>query len=362
MENFSEETVDDNATESADATPEAPPEVLPEVFPASTPAPIAKPGPFERAVSLVQALQSQVGRAVVGQKEVINQVLIALLAGGHVLIEGAPGLGKTLLVKALSKTFGGATARIQFTPDLMPTDICGHMMYDSKAEEFVLKRGPVFTNLLLADEINRASAKTQSALLEVMQEQQVTIEGNTLDLSPPYMVLATQNPLEQEGTYPLPEAQLDRFLLKILIDYPEDVEEVEMVINVTDDSVGNCLDVNDVQQIIKPEHVTALQKIVSGIQVDRRVVEYAVDITRSTRSWSGVSVGAGPRGSIALIRTARAAALLSGRDFVTPDDVKRILLPALRHRIILTPALEIEGHTTDDVLLSIVAKVEAPRI
>jgi MoxR-like ATPase len=317
---------------------------------------------FNQAVTAVGQLQSEVGKALVGQKDVLNQVLVALLAGGHVLIEGAPGLGKTLLVKALSKTFRGESARIQFTPDLMPSDICGHMMYDSKIEEFKLKKGPVFTNLLLADEINRASAKTQSALLEVMQEQQVTIEGNTLELLPPFMCLATQNPLEQEGTYPLPEAQLDRFLLKILIDYPEKEEEVDMVVNVTDEAVGNSLDVSAVEAILEGKHIMQLQKIVAGLKVDRRVVAYAVDIVRSSREWTGVAVGAGPRGSISLIRTARAAALLAGRDFVTPDDIKNILLPCLRHRIALTPALEIDGYQTDEVLLDIVAKVEAPRI
>jgi len=321
-----------------------------------------EPSPFELAVTLVKCLQNEVSQVVVGQRNVIDQVLVALLAGGHVLIEGAPGLGKTLLVKALSKSFNGNSARIQFTPDLMPSDICGHMMYDSKMEEFRLRKGPVFTNILLADEVNRASAKTQSALLEVMQEQQVTIEGNTLALSLPYMVLATQNPLEQEGTYPLPEAQLDRFLLKILIDYPEVSEEVDMVTAVTDNSTANALDVDSVRAVMSADHILKLQKIVSGLQVDRRVVEYAVDIVRQTRLWSGVSVGAGPRGSISLIRSARAAALLAGRDFVTPDDIKKIVLPALRHRIALTPALEIEGHSTDDVLLDIVGKVEAPRI
>lgn len=315
-----------------------------------------------RAIDIVRRIRAEVSRAVVGQQEVIDQTLIALLAAGHVLIEGVPGLGKTLLVQALAKTFEGRFSRIQFTPDLMPSDVTGHAMYDMKSEEFRIRKGPVFTNLLLADEINRAPAKSQAALLEVMQEQQVTIEGRGFTVSPPFMTLATQNPVEQEGTYPLPEAQLDRFLLKIRIDYPTSSEEVNLVKQVTATKVGEGLDVSAINTIIKPENVIALQRITASLQIDDRVYDYAVKIVRSTRTWPGISLGAGPRGSIALIRAARATALLAGRDFVLPDDVKDIALATLRHRLILAPELEIEGHDIDTVLKAVLNKVEAPRM
>ncbi len=317
--------------------------------------------PVNRAIEIVQQIRTEVNYALVGQQEVIDQVLIALLAAGHVLIEGVPGLGKTLLVQALAKTFAGRFTRIQFTPDLMPSDVTGHAMYDMKTEEFRIRKGPVFTHLLLADEINRAPAKSQSALLEVMQEQQVTIEGRAFMVAPPFMTLATQNPIEQEGTYPLPEAQLDRFLLKIRIDYPTQVEEIQLVKQVTSGKSGESLDVSAINTIIKPEEILILQRIVAELRLDDRVYDYAVKIVRNTRNWPGVSLGAGPRGSIALIRAARAAALLAGRDFVIPDDVKSIAIATLRHRIALAPELEIEGHNIDTVLSSLLNKVEAPR-
>ncbi len=315
----------------------------------------------DKASHVIQQIRDEIGKAIIGQRDVIDQVLIALFAAGHVLIEGVPGLGKTLLVKALSKTFDGAFSRIQFTPDLMPSDVSGHVMYDQRSERFNIRRGPVFTNLLLADEINRAPAKTQSSLLEVMQEQQVTIEGKAMPVPRPFMTLATQNPIEQEGTYPLPEAQLDRFLLKIQLDYPSEQEEAAMVKAVTTGHIGDVLDVSEVASVVKPETILALQKIAARIQVDAQVNEYAVRITRATRNWQGISLGAGPRGGIALIRAARAAALLAGRDYVTPDDIKTIALPALRHRVALSPELELEGHNTDFVLSTILEKVDAPR-
>jgi MoxR-like ATPase len=315
-----------------------------------------------QAIEIVQKIRQEVSHAVVGQQEVIDQVLVALLAAGHVLIEGVPGLGKTLLVQALAKTFEGRFTRIQFTPDLMPSDVTGHAIYDMKSEEFRIRKGPVFTHLLLADEINRAPAKSQAALLEVMQEQQVTIEGRGFTVSKPFMTLATQNPVEQEGTYPLPEAQLDRFLLKIRIDYPSEQEETCLLKQVTSTKIGEGLDVSAVTTIIKPENVIALQRLTAHLQVDDRVYDYVVNIVRNTRTWPGISLGAGPRGSIALIRAARAAALLAERDFVTPDDVKEIALATLRHRITLAPELEIEGHDIDNVLKAVLSKVEAPRL
>ncbi len=317
---------------------------------------------FRHAAELAASMRQNVGRALVGQGDVLDQVLAALLAAGHVLIEGVPGVGKTLLVQALARTFRGKFARIQFTPDLMPADVTGHTLYDPSTRAFTTRRGPVFTNLLLADEINRAPAKTQAALLEVMQEQQVTIEGESHPLAAPFMVLATQNPIEHEGTYALPEAQLDRFLLKIRMAYPPLDEEIAMVSKVTTEQVGERLHVQSVQPLLEPAAVVRLQETAARIRVDERVLDYAVRIARATRSWTGVAMGAGPRGGIALVRTARAAALLAGRDFVTPDDVKRLAAPVLRHRVTPAPELEIEGHTSDSLLAALLEKIEAPRI
>ena len=313
------------------------------------------------AIESVTKIRAEVGRALVGQREVVDQVVVALLAAGHVLIEGVPGLGKTLLVQALAKTFAGRFARIQFTPDLMPSDVTGHAIYDMKTESFRVRRGPVFTHLLLADEINRAPAKTQAALLEVMQERQVTIEGQSFQVAAPFMALATQNPVEQEGTYPLPEAQLDRFLLKIHIDYPHEHEELALLRQVTTSRVGEGLDVKEVDTIIEADTVIGLQHLTAQVQVDERIYDYAVRLVRHTRTWPGLSLGAGPRGSIALIRAARGAALLEERDFVLPDDIKKVALPVLRHRISLAAELEIEGHDSDGVLQALLEKVEAPR-
>jgi MoxR-like ATPase len=315
-----------------------------------------------QAGALAAQLRSEIGKALVGQQAVVEQVIAALLAGGHVLVEGVPGLGKTLLVKALAKAISGHFARIQFTPDLMPSDITGHALFDPKTETFRIRRGPVFTHLLLADEINRAPAKTQAALLEVMQERQVTIEGKPFALKPPFMTLATQNPIEQEGTYPLPEAQLDRFLLKVRIEYPSRDEEYALTHAVTQGAAGDDLAVAQVQPVATPEAIIAAQQRVAALTVDSRVVHYAVNIVRATRDWKGIRYGAGPRGGIALIRVARAHALLQGRDFVTPDDVKHMALPVLRHRISLAAELEMEGVEVDHVLVELAKQVAAPRL
>src|SRR5688572_26198934 len=257
---------------------------------------------LDQAVKIVSTMRQQIARAFIGQAEVVEQVLAALLAAGHVLVEGVPGLGKTLLVRALARTFDGKFSRIQFTPDLMPADVTGHTLYDQSTGQFTTRRGPVFTHLLLADEINRAPAKTQAALLEVMQEGQVTIEGEAHRLEAPFMVLATQNPIEQEGTYALPEAQLDRFLLKVRIDYPAPQHELEMVRHVTEGKVGDRLEVEQVASLVRPATVTSLQAIAASLSADDAVLDYAIRLVRATRAWAGVVAGAGPRGAISLVR------------------------------------------------------------
>jgi MoxR-like ATPase len=315
----------------------------------------------EALIGLVEAAREQVAQAFVGQHAVLDQILVALLSGGHVLVEGVPGLGKTLLVRALATALDCGFARVQFTPDLMPSDVSGHAFYDPKSEEFRIRRGPIFTNLLLADEINRAPAKTQAALLEAMQEQQVTIEGRSYPLPPPFLVIATQNPIEQEGTYPLPEAQLDRFLLKILMDYPEHADEVRMVGNVSSGRNAHDFDLSRVRKVLDRAQIGEIQRGTSLITVDPVVLDYAVRVARATRTWPGISLGAGPRGSLALVRAARANAVLERRDFVTPDDVRAIAKPALRHRLTLAPELQIEGQRVDAVIDALLLKVEAPR-
>ena len=317
---------------------------------------------ISQAAEQVDTLRKAIGRAVVGQSEVVDQILAALVASGHVLIEGVPGLGKTLLVRALAQALSLAHARVQFTPDMMPSDVTGHAVLDPSTRQLRVVRGPVFTHVLLADEINRAPAKTQSALLEVMQEYQVTLEGQTMALPKPFMVLATQNPVETEGTYPLPEAQLDRFLFKIEIGYPSSGEEVAVVVRVTRDQPGDELPLNDVKPCLDRAAVCDLQQLAARQQVDDQVVDYAVRIVRATREQPSVAVGSGPRGALALVRGARAVALLDGRNYVTPDDIKRVALPALRHRIALAPDALLEGRTADDVLTDVVAAVSAPRL
>lgn len=316
---------------------------------------------WQAAAKQANMLMEAVGHGVIGQRDIIEQLCICLIAGGHALIEGLPGLGKTLLVKAYAKAIGGSYRRVQFTPDLMPADITGHTLYDMQTSQWKVRRGPVFCNLLLADEINRASAKTQAALLEVMQEQQVTIEGTTYDVADPFITIATQNPLDHEGTYPLPEAQLDRFLFNILIDYPHEADEALMLKTVLGGNIGATLDLSDVPQVLTPENLIKLQKLAALVTLDDRVVNYALQITRMTRQHSGIATGAGPRGGISLLRAARAKALIDGRHYVTPDDVMNVATPVLRHRITLSADYQIEGIQPEQVIKQVVASVAAPR-
>ncbi|WOX04190.1 AAA family ATPase [Microbulbifer pacificus] len=316
---------------------------------------------WQHASERVNLLRNRINQVVIGQPTVVDQVLIALLAGGHVLLEGVPGLGKTLLVRSLASGFGGDFRRIQFTPDLMPADVTGHAIYHMAESRFEVRRGPVFTNLLLADEINRAPAKTQAALLEVMQEQQVTIDGETHATPRPFMVLATQNPVEQEGTYPLPEAELDRFMLKILIDFPSQQAEELLTAAASGGQIEQRLR-DTVEPVFDAGELQQLQALVPQVQVDQQVLSYAVRLVRATRESSQLRRAAGPRASIGLILAARAHALLQGRDFVLPDDIKAMAVPVMRHRVAVSPDMEIDGETADSVLAQIIESVEAPRL
>jgi MoxR-like ATPase len=314
-----------------------------------------------RLHALAQSMRTEIEKVVTGQQAVIEQVLIAFLAAGHVIVEGLPGLGKTLLVRALAQTFGAKSTRVQFTPDLMPSDILGHSVFNMQSGKFEMRRGPVFTHLLIADEINRAPAKTQAAVLEVMQERQVTLDGATHVLEAPFMALATQNPLEHEGTYPLPDAQLDRFLLKIQVNYPSAEEELAMLERLSRDGSGDVLSVSAISAVASIADVLALQSATSQVHVDREILDYSVRLVRATREWPGIAVGAGPRGGLALIRAARARAFLQGRDFVLPEDIKAMAPAVLRHRLTLTPDMELERRSSDHLLRSILETVQAPR-
>jgi MoxR-like ATPase len=306
-------------------------------------------------------LKRETERVLLGQDEIVTQTLIAIFAGGHVLIEGVPGLGKTLLVRTLSHVLGSGFRRIQFTPDLMPSDITGGNIFNQKEDRFVFHPGPVFTQLLLADEINRAPAKTQSSLLEAMQDLAVTTDGTTRPLPQPFFVIATQNPIESQGTYPLPEAQLDRFLMKLHVKHPSQAVERVMLRNIAQGFQPANLDTMQLQKVITAEEIVAMRHGLYAVRVDDGILEYITDIVAKSRSHRSVYLGASPRGSIGLLAVSRAHAATQGRDFVIPDDVKVLAPAVLRHRIILHPDAEIEGISTDDCIEEILREAKVPR-
>ena len=314
-------------------------------------------------IELMHGVQREMAKRVVGQDYMVERLLISLLTGGHVLLEGVPGLAKTLTVRTLAETISTTFHRIQFTPDLLPADVVGTLVYDQSTGQFSVKRGPIFANIILADEINRAPAKVQAALLEAMQEKQVTIGGTTYKLEEPFLVLATQNPIEQEGTYPLPEAQVDRFMLKLRIGYPSRDEEKEIMRRMAG---GEPI---DVRHVATPQAILEARGRVSELYMDDRIVDYIVDIVHATREPADaglkdlvplIEFGASPRATIALAQASRAHAFLRGRSFVTPDDVKAIAPDVLRHRVLTTFEAEAEEVTSDDIVTRVLAKIESP--
>lgn len=315
----------------------------------------------DAARELCETISGEIAKVIVGQQSAVEGLLVALMSGSHVLIEGVPGMAKTLLVRALAYCIDAEFRRVQFTPDLMPSDVIGTNVYSMTKGEFHLKKGPVFTNMLLADEINRTPPKTQSALLEAMEERQVTIDGVSHELDDPFLVAATQNPVEYEGTYPLPEAQLDRFGQKILIDYPSEAEEREILVRHHTGFSPSELAAAGMEKVASTQQVIDLRKSVEDVVISDGVIDYIKAIVRTTRRDRNVTLGASPRAGVSLLIASKAIALLRGRDFVTPDDVKQMALPVLRHRILLLPEAELEGTSEDAVLSSIVEQVPVPR-
>lgn len=303
---------------------------------------------------IAQEVLSEVSRVIVGNGEILQQLFIALLVNGHVLLEGVPGLGKTVMAKTFANTLGISFRRIQFTPDLLPADITGTKIFDQNEGAFVLQRGPLFANMVLADEINRSAPKTQSALLEAMAERQITIEGQTLPLDKPFIVVATENPVEMEGTYPLPEAQVDRFLFKLWLDYPEHDEEVEIMRRqISGESPS-------IEAITSGEEILAAQRIMNLVYIDDRILKYIRDLIIKTRNHPQIALGCGPRASLTLMKSSKARAAILGRSYVTPDDVRALIVPALNHRILLKPEAELEGLDAKSILKSIVEDIPIP--
>jgi MoxR-like ATPase len=304
-------------------------------------------------------IREATSRIIVGQHETIELLMVALLADGHVLIEGVPGVAKTLMAKTLSKLIDADFSRIQFTPDLMPSDVIGTALFNPQEVKFTFKEGPIFSNIVLIDEINRAPAKTQAALFEVMEERQITVDGHTHLLEAPFIVMATQNPVEHEGTYRLPEAQLDRFLFKINVDYPT-LDEETKILTEHHAQKGKLL-LQDLKPVISKTQLEACRKMVQQVHADLKLIEFIAKLTVATRSDRSLYLGASPRASLALLDASKAIAVLRGRDFVTPEDIQYVALPILRHRVALTPEKEMEGATTDDVLKELIKKIEVPR-
>ncbi|MGW1490872.1 AAA family ATPase [Streptomyces sp. NPDC002402] len=315
----------------------------------------------DRARTSLEALRTEIAKAVVGQDPAVTGLVVALLCRGHVLLEGVPGVAKTLLVRTLAASLELDTKRVQFTPDLMPSDVTGSLVYDARTAEFSFQPGPVFTNLLLADEINRTPPKTQSSLLEAMEERQVTVDGTPRPLPDPFLVAATQNPVEYEGTYPLPEAQLDRFLLKLTVPLPNREDEINVLTRHAEGFNPRDLEAAGVRPVAGPADLEAARAAVAKTSVSAEIAGYVVDICRATRESPSLTLGVSPRGATALLSTARAWAWLTGRDYVIPDDVKALALPTLRHRIQLRPEAEMEGVTADSVITAILSHVPVPR-
>ncbi|RXG16333.1 MoxR-like ATPase [Leeuwenhoekiella aestuarii] len=314
--------------------------------------------PLEDLRKSVDALKAELAKVIVGQHEFIELLIVALLTDGHVLIEGVPGIAKTVTAKLFAKTLNTAFSRIQFTPDLMPSDVLGTSVLNMKTSDFEFKYGPIFSNIVLIDEINRAPAKTQAALFEVMEERQITIDGHKYELEKPFMVLATQNPIEQEGTYALPEAQLDRFLFKIKVEYP-DLEDEILILKSQNDIKGSQMEV--VNAILSPEKLQEYRDQTHQILVEEKILNYIASITVKSRTHPHLYLGGSPRASLAIMNSAKAFAAINGRDFVTPEDVKRAVTPVLRHRVILSPEREMEGMTPETVIEMLVQSVEVPR-
>jgi MoxR-like ATPase len=307
----------------------------------------------------VQSIRDEIGKVIVGQREMIDLLIAALLSDGHVLIEGVPGIAKTLTAKLMARTLSTGFSRIQFTPDLMPSDVLGTSIFNVNSSDFEFRQGPIFSEIILIDEINRAPAKTQSALFEVMEERQVTVDGVTYTMASPFLVIATQNPIDQEGTYRLPEAQLDRFMFKIEVSYPTLDEEVSILNGHHERRDVNPMD--GVGAIVARERLIALQTEVRGVHIDENLRRYIAQIVNQTRNNSALYLGASPRASIAIMTASKAFAAMAGRSFVTPEDIRQVVAPALRHRIMLTPEKELEGATTGDVIKQIVERIEVPR-
>lgn len=308
---------------------------------------------------LISQIKLEIQKVIIGQEQNIDLLLVGLFAKGHVLIEGVPGIAKTLSAKLLAKTISSDFSRIQFTPDLMPSDVLGTTIFNNANSKFDFNKGPIFSNIVLIDEINRAPAKTQAALFEVMEEYQVSIDGSTYKMDEPFWVLATQNPIEQEGTYRLPEAQLDRFLMKIEFDYPNEDEELK-ILNTKHERKGNS-EIDEISEVINAEQIKEMQKLVQSIHIDENLKRYIVQIVQNTRKNTGIILGASPRASVAVMTAAKAFAAINGRDFVTPDDIKKVVVPVLHHRIILTPEKEMEGILAKEIINQVLEGIEIPR-